>query len=139
MVYTQPRIYPGEWDAQNSLGFWDTNKLPNLVYWYSTKEKKENLPNGGLWTQSKIERKRKKKKKRDMSLDLARELKRTMEHKGDDVTNCNCWTRNNPQRLCKRTGRLSHQKRCEDQTTALLRSTRILWRVLETCGDLLSL
>ena len=30
MVYTQARIRPGEWDAQNSLGFWDTNESPNL-------------------------------------------------------------------------------------------------------------
>ena len=28
-VYAQPRIRPGEWDAQNSLGFWDTNGSPN--------------------------------------------------------------------------------------------------------------
>ena len=26
MVHTQTRICPGEWDAQNSLGFWDTNR-----------------------------------------------------------------------------------------------------------------
>ena len=25
MVYAQPRICPGEWDIQTSLGFWDTN------------------------------------------------------------------------------------------------------------------
>ena len=29
MEYAQTRIHPGEWDAQNSLGFWDTNKSPN--------------------------------------------------------------------------------------------------------------
>ena len=25
MVYAQPRICPGEWDAETPLGFWDTN------------------------------------------------------------------------------------------------------------------
>ena len=29
MVYAQPRIHPGKWDAQISLGFWDTNRTPN--------------------------------------------------------------------------------------------------------------
>ena len=31
MVYAQPRICPGEWDAQTPLGFWDTNGSPNLA------------------------------------------------------------------------------------------------------------
>ena len=30
MVYAKPNIYPGEWDAQTPLGFWDTNGSPNL-------------------------------------------------------------------------------------------------------------
>ena len=30
MVYAQHRILPGEWDGQNSLGFWDTNRSFNL-------------------------------------------------------------------------------------------------------------
>ena len=30
MVYTQPRISPREWNAQNSQGSWDTNGSPNL-------------------------------------------------------------------------------------------------------------
>ena len=29
MVYAQIRIYPGESDVQNSLGFWDTNRSQN--------------------------------------------------------------------------------------------------------------
>ena len=31
----------------------------------------------------------KENEKRDKCLDLARELKKTMEHEGDDDTNCN--------------------------------------------------
>ena len=30
MVYVQPWICPGEWDAQTPQGFWNTNGLPNL-------------------------------------------------------------------------------------------------------------
>ena len=28
-VYAQPGICPEEWDAQNFLAFWDTNRSPN--------------------------------------------------------------------------------------------------------------
>ena len=31
VVYAQPRICPRKWNAQNSLGFWDTNGSPNLA------------------------------------------------------------------------------------------------------------
>ena len=31
MVYAQPRIHPEKWNAQTSLGFWDTNWSPNQV------------------------------------------------------------------------------------------------------------
>ena len=30
MVYAQPRICPWEWERQNFLGSWDTNRSPNL-------------------------------------------------------------------------------------------------------------
>ena len=30
MVYTQPRIRPGKWDAQNSAGFLDKNESSNF-------------------------------------------------------------------------------------------------------------
>ena len=28
--YAQPRILPGEWDAQRFQGFWNTNRSSNL-------------------------------------------------------------------------------------------------------------
>ena len=31
MVYAQTRICPRNWDAQNSLGFWDTDRSPNPI------------------------------------------------------------------------------------------------------------
>ena len=30
MVYAQPGIRPGEWEAQTPLGFWGTNESSNL-------------------------------------------------------------------------------------------------------------
>ena len=45
MVYAQTRIRPTQWDAQSSLGFWDTNGSSNLGQttkpWDSQLQKKE--------------------------------------------------------------------------------------------------
>ena len=44
VVYAQPRIRSGEWDAQSSLGFWGIIELPNLGQttrpWGSEQKKK---------------------------------------------------------------------------------------------------
>ena len=76
MVYAQPRICPGEWDAQTPLEFWDTNGSPNLAQTTRSsdnQQKRENLQNCRLccpgWPQSK------ESKKKDKYLDLASELK----------------------------------------------------------------
>ena len=62
MVYTQPRIWPGEQDTQNSLEFWDANGQPNLgqmIRPSDSQQQKENLSNCELCCssgpQSKIE------------------------------------------------------------------------------------
>ena len=61
------------------------------------------------------------------------------EHEGDCDTNCNWCAQNNPKKLDKALEEVKISGRAETiQTTALLRSARILRRVLETC-DLLSL
>ena len=47
MVYIPPRIFPGECDAQNSLGFGDINRSPNPSQKTRSSDdstKKENLP-----------------------------------------------------------------------------------------------
>ena len=69
MVYAQPGICLRKWDAQNSLGFWDTNRLSNLGQTTklrdSQQKKKDNLPNCRLccsdWLQGKTEGKRKER------------------------------------------------------------------------------
>ena len=49
-----PRIRLTKWDAQNSLGFWDTNRQPNFV--------QTARPRDG---QKKKKKKKKKKRKRE--------------------------------------------------------------------------
>ena len=75
----------------------------------------------------------KENEKRDKYLDLARELKKAMEHAGDGDTNCNRYTWNGPQRLGKGAGRAENRRTCRNHPTiTLLRSARILRRVLVT-------
>ena len=51
IVCAQTRIHSGEWDVQNSLGFSDTNRLPNLGQKTRSinKKKKTNFPVNGFW------------------------------------------------------------------------------------------
>ena len=58
-----------------------------------------------------------------------------MEYENDGDTNWDWWTWYDPQRLDNIAGRFRNQTTI--QTTALLRSVRILRRVLDTRGDLL--
>ena len=74
------------------------------------------------------------KLKENEKRDLARELKKVTAHISDVDTNCNWCTRNNPQTFGKVAGELEIGGRAETiKTTAVLRSARILSRVLETC------
>ena len=76
MVYEQPRICPGEWDAQTPQGFWHTSGSPNLgqtTRSYIKQKKKRELselwiscPNG---PQCKIERMGKMDKYFDLTTD----------------------------------------------------------------------
>ena len=150
MVYTQPRIRSRKWDAQSSRGFWDTNGSPNLGQMTRLSDR-----------QQKKKKKKKKKKpcqiedfvvpadprvklkeseKRDKYLDLAWELKKLWNIKvmaipiviGALSTAIKC--------LIQGLEDLEIRGRGETiQTTTLLRSARILRRVLESWGELMSL
>ena len=75
----------------------------------------------------------KEREKRYKYLDLAKELKKTIELEDPGNTNCSCCSRNGPQEPEEKLEELEINGRIETiQTTALLRSTRILRRVLET-------
>ena len=114
MMYTQSRICPGEWEAKISLWFWDTKQIlarwPNLII-----IKKENSQNCGLCcpsgSQSKIERKGKEK---ISTWTLLGKWKKTVEHKSDGDTNCNCYSWYSHQRIDIMTGGLGNKRTSGD-------------------------
>ena len=57
----------------------------------------------------------KESKKSEKYVDLAKELKRTMEHEGDGDINSNPCTWNNTQRIVKETGWLGSEWKCGDR------------------------
>ena len=143
MVYEQPWICPEEWHTQTFLGFWDTNGSPNLGQTNrlcNSQQKKGTcrIVNFAVSTDHRV--KLKVSEMKDKYLDLARELKKLRNMKVmiipiviDVLTTVTTG-------LVQGLGDLEIRGRVEIiQTTALLRSARILRRVLETWGDLLSL
>ena len=115
MIYAQPRISPRKWDVQNSLGFWDTNGSPNLGQKTrpsdSKKKKKRNcqIVDYTIPADHSI-----KLKESEKYIDLARELNKTMEHEGDDFTNCNWRARYSQQRIGSGTGGLRNKRTSGD-------------------------
>ena len=131
-----------KWDAKKSFRFCDTNRLSNLVQTNSDSQHKikENLQNSGLvctcWPHGKTERKRKDSK----YTELAREQKKlwNMILMMIPIVIDAFGTVN--KRLIKRLEVLEIRRQIETmQTTALLKSPRILRRVLQTWRDLPSL
>ena len=119
------------------MGFWDhliSARRPGLII---LNKKRENLQNYRLCYSCGPQ---KECDKRDKYMELARELKKTVEHENGHYTNCNFCYCYSYQREDTRTEDLEIKGWVETvQITALLRSTRILRSVLETWGNLLSL
>ena len=127
-MYNQESVLENEtheilWDFEirtdhlNPVGFAD------LVIIY--KSRKENLGYRVLWRPRGPQSKSKRIRKREIRLDLARELKKTMEREGRGDTTSNFCARYNAQRIGKRTGGLTIRKRLEaTRTTALLKSAK---------------
>ena len=97
---SQSSIYPGKWDTKTRF--------------YNNQQKKRgNLQNCGLyysgWPQSKME-----SEKKDKYFDLARELKKTVEHESDDYINCNLCSWYSHQRIDTRTGGLENNRTSGD-------------------------
>ena len=77
MVYAQPSICAGEWDAQTPLGFWDTNGSLNLDQTtrpYNDQQKKKEKRKRTCRTDCRV--KLEENEKKDKYLDLARKLKK---------------------------------------------------------------
>ena len=141
MVYAQLRICPREWDAPTLLGFWDTNRSLNLgqtTRSYNSQQKKRTcrIVTFAVSVDNRV--KLKECEKRDKYFDLARELKKSWKVTIIPIVIGTLGT--DTKELVQGLDDLEITERLESiQTTALLRSARILRRVLETWGDLLSL
>ena len=89
MVYPQPRISPGEWDAQNSRGSeiqmdnLITARWPDLVI---INQKRRNCRIVDFTIPAGYGVKWKEREKENKYLDFARELKKTMEYESDSDT-----------------------------------------------------
>ena len=122
------------------MGFWHTNSSPNLdqkTRPYSTQPKKMNLQNCGLCCPADYRIKLKECEKKEKYLDLARELKKLWNMKVTIIPIVT-WTFGTVTKgLLK--GIREWRKSGDIQTTALLRTARILRRLLKTWGDLLSI
>ena len=78
IIYAQPRIFPGEWDTQTSLGFWDTNGSLNIdqtTRYYNNQQKRKRICRIVDFAVPADHRvKLKESEKKDKYQDLAREL-----------------------------------------------------------------
>ena len=86
-------------------------RRPDLVI-VNNEKKKKRIVDLAIPADHRV--KLKESEKRDKYLDLAIELKKTMEHEGDSDTNCNWCTWNNPQRIDKGAKRFRNQRTSRD-------------------------
>ena len=143
MVYGQPRTCPRKWYAQTPVGLWYTNGSSNLGpknRSYNNQPKKRicKIVNFAFPANHRI--KLKECEKRNKYLDLARELKKLWNMKVTIASIVIGAFGTLTKGLLNGLEDLEVGDRVETiQTTALLKTARILRRVLETWGDLLSL
>ena len=109
MVNEQTKVRAREWNAQNSLGFWDANRLPNP----DQKTRMSDSYQG-------------KKRERKVLIPCRRTTK-AVEHESKGDTNWNGRPWNKEQEIGGRIKTI--------QITTSIVSTRIQWRVLETWID----
>ena len=142
MVYAQPRIRPAKRAAGNSLAFWYINRSPNPC---QTLDRVIVNKNRTCWivdfaVLADHRMKLKEGEKKDKYLDLARKLKKLWKIKVTVILNEIGALYTVTKGLVKGLEELEIRTRVETiQTTALLRSARILRKVLEFWGDLPSL
>ena len=146
MVYAQPSTCPRKWHSQTPAGLWYTNGSPNLgpkTRSYDNQQKKKKkkickIVDFAVPADHRI--KLKECAKRDKYLDLAKELKKLWNMKVTIIPIVIGAFGTVTKGLFKGLEDLEVGNREETiQTTALLKTARILRRVLETWGDLLSL
>ena len=137
MVYDQPSICPREWDAQNPMGFWHANGSPNLGQTtrpYNNQQKKRTCKTVEIACPAHHSVKLKNGEK-DKYLDLARKLKKLWNIKVTFIPIVIDVLSTVTERLLKGLEDLAIKGRVETiQISILLRSARILKRVLKTWG-----
>ena len=147
MVYAQPSTCPRKWHTQIPMGLWYSNGSPNLGQKprlhnnQQKKKRKENLQNCRFCCPSwPLKKTPKECEKRDKYLDLARELKKLWNMNVTMIPIVIGAFGTVTKGLLKGLEDLEVGSRVETiHTTAVLKTARILRRVLETWGDLLSL
>ena len=119
MVYAQPSICPREWHTKTPMGLWHTHGSPYLSqktrpYNNQQKKKKKICKIVDFAVSADHRIKLKECEKKDKYLDLARELKKTMEYEGDNYTyfDWSFWYSN--WRIIKGTGGLGSWKMSGD-------------------------
>ena len=146
MVYAQLSTCPRKWHSQTHVGLWYTNGSPNLgskTRSYNNQQKKKKkkickIVDFAVPADHRI--KLKECEKRDKYLDLAWELKKLWNMKVTITPIVIGAFGTVTKGLLKGVEDLEVGGRVETiQTTALLKMARILRRVLQTWGDLLSL
>ena len=145
MVCAQTSTCPRKWHTQTPMGLWYINGWPNLgqkTRPYNNQQKKKEkickIVDFDIPADHRI--KLKECEKRDKCLNLARELKKLWNMKVTIIPIVFGAFGTVTKGLLKGLEDLEVGGRVETiQTTALLKTARILRRVLETWGDLLSL
>ena len=142
MVYAQPSICPGEWDISTPMGFWHTNRSHNLGQTtrpYINQQKKRTCKIVDFAVAA-DHRKKLKENEKKKYLELARKLKKLWNVKVTIIPIVIGAFGTVTKGLLKGLEDFEMRGRVETiQITSLLRMGRILRRVLETWGDLLSL
>ena len=100
-------------DIKTPLGFWETNRLPNLnqtIKHCNNQQKRRTCQIVDFAVPADHRVKLKESKKKDNYLDLTRELKKTVEHESDSYTNCNWCPWYSHQRIGTGTGGLENKR-----------------------------
>ena len=134
----QPKIHTGEWDAQISLEFWDTSRSPNLSQKTRPSDNRQKKRTFRI-VPADHRVKLKESEKRYKYLNLARELKKIWNMKVMVIPIVISVLGTIPKGSLKGLEDLEIRGQVGIiQTAALLRSPRIVRKVLESWGDFLS-
>ena len=140
MVFEPPSSWPGEWDTYTPLGFWPTNGSPNPCQTnrpYNNQQKKRTCKIEDFCIPADHRLKLKENLKKDKYLDLARELKKTMEYESGNNIKCDWWFLYSHQRIIKVSGGLGYKRTSEDHRNYYIIENghywEVSWRLEETC------